>query len=104
MRFQPVKCNMMQLTRKRIKKIHASYTLEGTDLENVESIKYLGITVTSDLRWNTHVSNVCTKANRTPGFLRRNLYSSAQEVKKAAYKGLVCPVLDYGSSVWDPPV
>ena len=32
---------MMQLTRKRIKKIHASYTLEGTDLENVESIKYL---------------------------------------------------------------
>ena len=36
MRFQPVKCNMMQLTRKRIKKIHASYTLEGTNLENVE--------------------------------------------------------------------
>ena len=86
MRFQPVKCNMMQLTRKRIKKIHASYTLEGTNLENVESIKYLGVTITSNLRWNTHVSNVCTK-----------------EVKEAAYKGLVRPVLDYGSSVWDPP-
>ena len=104
MRFQPVKCNMMQLTRKRIKKIHASYTLEGTDLENVESIKYLGVTITSDLRWNTHVSNVCTKANRTLGFLRRNLYSCPQEVKEAAYKGLVRPVLDYGSSVWDPQV
>ena len=103
MRFQPVKCNMMQLTRKRIKKIHASYTLEGTNLENVESIKYLGVTITSDLRWNTHVSNVCTKANRTLGFLRRNLYSCPQEVKEAAYKGLVRPVLDYGSSVWDPP-
>ena len=75
MRFQPVKCNMMQLTRKRINKIHASYTLEGTDLENVESIKYLGVTITSDLRWNTHVSNGCTKANRTLGFLRRNLHS-----------------------------
>ena len=49
MRFQPVKCNMMQLTRKRIQKIHASYTLEGTDLENVESIKYLGEIITSDL-------------------------------------------------------
>ena len=52
--FQPIKCNMMQLTRKRIKKIHASYTLEGTNLENVESIKYLGVTITSNLRWNTH--------------------------------------------------
>ena len=70
MRFQPVKCNMMQLTRKRIKKIHASYTLEGTNLENVGSIKYFGVTITSVLRWNTHVSNVCTKANRTLGFLR----------------------------------
>ena len=101
MRFQPVKCNMM--TRKRIEKIHASYTLEGTNLENVESIKYLGVTITSDLRWNTHVSNVCTKAKRTLGFLRRNLYSCPQEVKEAAYKGLVRQVLDYGSSVWDPP-
>ena len=33
----------------------------------------------------------------------RNLYSCPQEVKEAAYKGLVRPVLDYGSSVWDPP-
>ena len=72
MRFQPVKCNMMKMIRKRTKKIHASYTLEGTDLE---SINYLGVTVTSDLRWTRHVSNVCTMANRTLGFLRRNLYS-----------------------------
>ena len=43
MRFQPVRCNMMQLTNKRINKIEASYTLEGTVLENVDSIKYLGI-------------------------------------------------------------
>ena len=40
MRFQPVKCNM----------IDASYTLEGTVLENVESIKYLSVTITSDLK------------------------------------------------------
>ena len=102
MRFQPVKCNMMQLTNKRINKIEASYTPEGTVLENVDSIKYLGVTITNDLKWNTHINNICTKANRTLGFLRRNLFSCPQDVKEAAYKGLVRPVLEYGSSVWDP--
>ena len=75
MRFQPVKCNMRQLTRKHSNKIQASYTLEGRVLENVDNIKYLGVTITCDLRWNTHISNICTKANRTLGFLRRTLFS-----------------------------
>ena len=52
--------------KKTDKKIHASYNLEGTVLENVECIKYLGETFKNDLRWN---SNICTKANRTLEFL-----------------------------------
>ena len=31
-----------------------------------------------------------------------SLFSCPQDVKEAAYKGLVRPVLEYGSSVWDP--
>ena len=69
------------------------------------SIKYLRVKITNDLRWNSHVSNICIKANRTFGFLGRNLYFCPQDVhvKEAAYKGLVRPVLEYDSSVWDPP-
>ena len=39
MRFQPVTCNIMQITRQRIKKINAFFTLKGTVLDNVEKIK-----------------------------------------------------------------
>ena len=49
-------------------KSQITYKLEGTVLENVKSIKYLGVTITKALKWNTHISNVCTKANRTLGF------------------------------------
>ena len=38
MRFQPIKCNVMQLTRQRINRIIATYT---TVLEKVDRIKYL---------------------------------------------------------------
>ena len=38
------------ITRNRIKKINASYTLEGTVLANGYKIKYLGITITNNLK------------------------------------------------------
>ena len=91
MRFQPVKCNMMQLTRKLKNKIQASYTFEGTVLENVENIQYIG----NDFKWNTYITDICIKANRTLGFLRQTLFSCSQDVKEAAYIAIVRPVLEY---------
>ena len=44
MRFHSVKCNLVEQTKRRSNKFQASYTLEGTVLENVEIIKYLGVT------------------------------------------------------------
>ena len=44
---------------------------------------------------------MCTKENWV-GFLRRNLYQCPQDVKEAAYKGLVRPILEYGICVCDP--
>ena len=58
----------------------------------------------NDLKWDTHVSNICTKANRTLAFLRRNLVACPRDVKESAYKGLIRPILEYGSSIWDPKV
>ena len=67
-------------------KINAEYTLEGVILQNVDKIKYLEVTITEGLRWDTYVSNICTEANRTPGFLRRNSHPRPQEVNGVAYK------------------
>ena len=43
------------------------------------------------------------QSQTTPRIPEEKLIFLPQEVKEAAYKGLVRPVLDYGSSVWDPP-
>ena len=50
MRFQPAKCNMVQMTRKLTNRIQASHTLKGAVLENVENVKYLDVTIKNDLR------------------------------------------------------
>ena len=82
--------------------VPASIPSHRINCENVDNIKYLGVTITNNLKWNTHISNICNKANRTLGFLRRTLISCPQNVKEAAYKGMVRPILEYGSSVLDP--
>ncbi|CAC5410790.1 unnamed protein product [Mytilus coruscus] len=100
MRFQPIKCNMMTLSRK--KKITSfKYTLKNTELQFLTSIKYLGVNITNDLHWGKHTEEICNKSYRTLGLLKRNLSACPLEVKLQAYKGLIRPVLEYASTAWD---
>ena len=71
-------------------------------LSHVDSAKYLGVTITSDLSWNKHINNITFKANNTLSFLKRNLQINNTTLKTTAYQTLVRPQLEYASSVWDP--
>ena len=83
-------------------KPEVNYQLHGHILASVSSAKYLGITVTDDLRWDTHIQSICDKANRTIDFLRRNLSIGSVSIKQQAYFSLVRPLVEYASTVWDP--
>jgi len=71
-------------------------------LSTVSSHTYLGITVSSDLKWHEHISNICLKATRTLNFVRCNTYCCSQEAKNLAYLSLVRPHLEYATAAWDP--
>ena len=101
MRFQPYKCHIMHLTRNRTI-MQNKYILKDTVLKTVENTKYLGVTISKDLRWNAHINNISTKANSLLNLLKRNIKSSDQNSKENAYKSLIRPILEYASSVWDP--
>ena len=100
-KFNIDKCYTMQVGRKR-HTILNTYTLHDHPLPITDSAKYLGITISNDLKWNKHVSNITSKANSTLGILRRNLRLSSHTVKTHAYQALVRPHLEYASAVWDP--
>ena len=102
MKFNVAKCHSMRLTRHSpLKQIKYSYILHYQTLEQVTSAKYLRITITDNLDWGQHVSEVSTKATQTLGFLHRNLSLAPRETKDMAYKTLVRPKLEYASPVWN---
>ena len=71
-------------------------------LENVQSAKYLGITISDNIDWGKHISDISSKATKTLGFLRRNLAFAPRSTKEVAYKTLVRPKLEYAAPIWSP--
>ena len=78
------------------------YTLCDHILKQVEENPYLGLTLTENLKWSSHITKITKKATTTLNFLRRNLKNFPVECRKTAYISLVRSILDYGSIVWDP--
>ena len=76
------------------KYIQFDYTLHQQKLEQAQSAKYLGLTITDDLDWGQHISEISAKATKTMGFLRHT--------KEVAYKTLVRPKLEYAAPIWHP--
>ena len=99
--INPSKSSLLIISRSR-KKPQVSVTISGTPVTTAESVRYLGVTITSDLRWNTHISNTCKSAKQKLGLLYRNFHLADQQTLCQLYKTLVLPKLDYCSSVWDP--
>lgn len=84
------------------KTVTGSYFLHNHELQNVTSAKYLGVKISSDLRWDSHIAEVTSRVNRTLGFVRQNLHICSCKATASAYKALVRPLLEYASPVWDP--
>ena len=62
MEFDPSKCNVIRIMlNKQRKVLTASYFLHGQTLETTNAIKYLGITISSDLSWSTHVEDAAAR-------------------------------------------
>ena len=101
MEFHPDKCKLLRITNK-IKIIEGDYYMHNIKLDQVNEAKYLGIILHKKLSWNPHVNTICSKANQTLAFLRRNIRECHRDVKIKCYHTYVRPILEYASAVWDP--
>ena len=68
----------------------------------MDHAKYLGVDISKDLSWNTHINRISTNANRTLGFLKRNFETKNTAIRTAAYQTLVRLQVEYPSTVWSP--
>jgi hypothetical protein len=102
MDFNTKKGFIMNITLAKKNITTFDYKMKGEKLEEVHATVYLGITITSNLKWNKHISTLTVKANRVLNFLKRNLKNFPEIIKERAYLTYVRPITEYSSTVWDP--
>ena len=98
MRFNAKKCYVLRVKSRT----SHFYQLDNTILQEVSNNPYLGVTISSDIKWGTHITNICKRASSTLGFIRRNLHHCPPRTRKTAYVSLVRSTLEYGAIIWDP--
>ena len=98
------KCCLMFVTRRHSLSNPPPPLYLGTSpLNQVNSVKYLGIMLTSDMSWSLQVTRVSTKVRKLTGLLycRFYRYSSPGTLTKL-YVTYIRPHFEYAAAVWDP--
>ena len=59
----------------------ATVHVNGNTIENVEHFSYLGVTLSTTMTWNEHVTNLSSKVNKHLELLEKNKTSTATQCK-----------------------
>lgn len=97
--FNPDKTQASTFSRKR-STTAPDIVMDGTTIRARESISLLGITISDNLSWDSHVRNLAKSASQKLGslFRAKNLYSSPQLAQ--IYKAQIRPTVEYCSHIW----
>ena len=90
MEFNPGKCQVIHITCSK-SLVKSRYVMHNQELESVDAAK--------DLNWNTHINYITSTANKTLGFVKRNVVTKNKDIKTMAYNSLVRPQVEYASAV-----
>lgn len=100
--FNIQKSSYMIFTRQRQQPI-LNVQLNGEQIQKVNTLKYLGVTIDNKLNWNSHIDRLETKLIRLINNLSiaaRATWGLQTTALTILYKGAIFPMLTYGINVW----
>ncbi len=87
--------------RKRQQRPYTPLMISGTPVERVSSFKYLGVNISEDLTWTTHIQTQVKKARQRLYHLRQlRKFRVSPAILKTFYSGAIESVLTQCISVW----
>ena len=63
MELNPGKCQVIHINRSK-SPVESRYFMHNQELDFVDAAKYLGVTISKDLSWNTNINNITSTADK----------------------------------------
>ncbi len=76
--------------------------MRGIKIKSVHSVKNLGVTVTSDLKFSQQCNEFVIKANRMAALIKIIFSFKNKGVVLPLYNSFVRPLLEYAVQFWSP--
>ena len=82
---------------------HSSYNNDiGAAIEESSLVKYLGIHMSSDAKFDQHIRKIVNRGKRTAGWILRVFKTRSPGVLLTLLKQLVYSAVEYNSVLWNP--
>ena len=101
MPFNLNKCEHLIVTNKFSPSIYY-YKLNDYTIQRVQAAKYLGLTISHNLSWSTHIAGIIGRATSALAFFRRNFNQCSRDVKIKCYLTYIRPIIEYAAVIWSP--
>ena len=99
--FNALKSLSVVFTAKIKKPHHPPVHLDQLVIPETTSHTHLGIALSSNLSWNSHISRIVNKASQRIALLRRFKFKLSRKTLIRLYFSIVRPILEYGCVIFD---
>ena len=98
-KFSPTKTKLMTCSYKS--KAHPDICFNDVVLADIDNHKHLGLTLSKDMTWSAHVTNILKSVSPMADVLKSLKYKVDRKSLETIYFSFIRPKLEYGSYIWD---
>lgn len=110
--YQWIETNNMMLNGEKFEHLHYGRTATeniniytthtGENIKHTQQVKDLGVTMSSDAKFSTHITNMVAQAQKLSAWILRTFKTRQTYPMITLLKSLLIPTLEYACIIWSP--